>query len=781
MIKSVRHTKSVLLSGAALTTVCTAAAAQPADTIVVTAQKREQTISEVPISLVSLDSEFLDKTGTDGFDEVANLTPNFSFLPGFDRSEVTVNVRGLTSGTSNPGIDPSVGFFLDGIYIARPAALTSKLTDIDRLEILRGPQGTLYGRNTSAGAVNIYTKNPGDEFEANLFAGYGNFDTVDLRGRIAGPLGENISASLSGYWGRSDSFLDDSASGEPIGENEDFGGRIKVRFEPCDTFNLTLAADYSESNTDASTIVGPFQKNQADLFAVFGAAMMNPALGGFVRAVENVPVDNVFDRETSRTPGFEQDDLEQYGFSAEANWDIGFATITSLTGYRESEDFARIDPDLTLTDLFRTSVENINDQFSQELRLASNEDGDPFEYLVGLYYFDASFTADTQTEFGVPLFGQFNAMMPPNPITQAQSANSVASQDVEAFAVFGQLSYNITDALKLTYGFRYNNEEKSSVINQNPDPGVNSTSGIPFPLQFPVFLDLEAEVDDEDFINMVSLNYQFGPNSNVYATYSEGLKSGGINASILLNTNGLTFEKETSKNYEIGYRNTLDNGLRYNIAAFYMTFQNLQVQTFDPTNPANIIVTNAGEAEIFGVEADAVWSITDNIDLNGAVAYNNSEYVDTAFPGTMTAQNPALPGIDLQLPATVDVSGETLSRAPVVTASVGAQYTVDLTEGIEASLRGDYSFTGSQFLDATLAPESEIDSYHLVNLRAGISDKDGSWSLTLFADNVFDEDYFTQLIASPGAAGLGVNPQIATFLGVLGAPRTFGVELRKNF
>lgn len=774
--------KGLLLTSVCLSIVGGRAAAQQnetTDTIIVTAQKREQTISEVPISLIALDAEFLEKTGVETFEEVANITPNFSFLPGFDRSEIAINVRGLTSGTSNPGIDPSVGFFLDGVYIARPAALTSKLTDIDRLEILRGPQGTLYGRNTSAGAVNIYTKNPTDEFEAQFLAGYGNFNTVDVRGRVAGPISESVGASLSGYWGRSDSFLDNANTGDPLGENEEYGGRLKVRFEPSDRFDLTFSADYSESTTDASRVVGPFQKDQGDLFAVFAAAMTNPMLGGFVRSVQNVPVDT-FDRNETRTPGFEQDDLEQYGFSAEANWDIGFATITSLTGYRESEDIARIDPDISVPDLLRTSVRNENDQFSQEIRIASNPDDDRFDYLLGLYYLDASFTADTQTAFNPPLFAQFNAMMPPNPITTPQLANSVSSQEAQAFAIFGQLSYDITDSLKLTYGFRYNDEEKSTLINQNPDPGINSGSGIPFPLQFPVFLDLTAELDHQDFLNMASLNYAFGDNSNVYVTYAEGLKSPAINASIFLSTNGLLIEEETSKNYEIGYRDAFD-GFRYNIAAFFMTFDNLQVQTFDPTVPGNIIVVNAGSAEIFGIEADAVWSPVAGVDINGAIAYNNSEYKDVAFPGTVPGMVPALPGITLNLPTTIDVSGRTLSRAPTVTASLGAQYTFNITNSITGSLRADYSYTGSQFLDAVLTPESEIDAINLVNLRATVADVDDSWSVALYAENVFNEDYFTQILPSPGAAALGVDPQIATFLGTQGAPRTYGVQLRKNF
>jgi len=812
------------------------------DEIFVTAQKRVQTISEVPISLATLDSDFIEDTGIESINDAAGFVPNFNFYQGYDRSEVAINVRGLNSGTANPGIDPSVGVFVDGVYISRPATLTGKMPDIVRMEVLRGPQGTLYGRNTSAGAVNVYTQDPTPEFESALAVGYGNYNALDVQARISGPLSGRGGFVLSGFYAEADSYLEDAATGNPIGKSEDFGFRGKLVFDPSENLNIKLAADYSENSADYSNVVGAFRKGEEAAVrgafdrTVMGAAqavvqqevmrrvMANPAIDpmmlagqlrgtlgagvagalfGNIRFLPNVEVDT-FDRLTRRSDEPESDDLEQYGVSAEVNLETSLGTLTSITAYRESEDFAQIDPDLTADDIFMTSVLNEDDQFTQELRLASDSDEGRFNYLLGLYYIDSGFTADTQTAFGVPLFARFNMTMPPNPITQPQRANSVVTQDLEAFAVFGQLSFDVSERLGLTYGFRYNDEEKSAIVNQNPDPGVNSTSGIPFPLQFPVFSDdvegnegnLEGNVDDTDYINMVSLNYEFDTVSNIYATYAEGLKSGGINASTLLNKEGLTFEKETSRNFEVGYRGRVGN-LRFNTAAFYTTFDNLQVQTFDPTNPANIIVTNAGEAEIYGLEGDILWMLTDNFTINASAAYNHSEYKDTQFPRSAPVENPTVPvrgvpglpmgtratlsGVTLNLPRTIDVSGETLSRAPEFSAALGAQYDFALGDNFDASLRADFLHTGSQFLDAILSPESEISSYSLVNLKASVSTRDGKWRLAVFGDNVFDEDYYTQVIASPGAAGLALNREIATWFGVQGAPTTYGVSVSKRF
>lgn len=777
-----RRLRARLCCAAALTTalIPSLSSAQVDDEIIVTAQKRVQVISEVPISVAALDAEFIEAAGITDFDQAADFIPNLNFYQGFDRSEVAVNIRGLTSGTSNPGIDPSVGFFVDGVYIARPAALTGKLPDIDRMEVLRGPQGTLYGRNTSAGAVNVFTKSPTDETETSFLVGYGNHNAFDLQARISGPIGDQFGGSISGFYSEADSHLDDAVTGDPIGKSEDFGVRGKLVWEPADEIDFVLSVDYSESNANFSSVVGAFRKDQAAIGQIFQAIQMtgNRQLAGFIRAVENVPVDT-FNRTTFRSDFEEADNLQQFGVSLQVDWDMPLGVVTSITAHRDSEDFASIDPDVSQAEFFRTSVRNEDRQFSQELRLASPTE-DRFEYLLGAYIFDADFTVDTQTEFGIPLFGQFNAMMPPNPITTPQSANSITSQDTSALALFGQLSYDLTDALKLTYGFRYNDEEKSSVINQNPDRGINSASQIPFPLQFPIFTGLNAEVADEDFINLLSVNYRLGTGSNIYATYSEGLKSGGVNASILLNTQGLTFEKEASTNYEIGYRGNLGPA-RFSLAAFYTEFDNLQIQTFDPTNPANIIVTNAGAAEIMGVEGDLFVEITDGLTFNAAAAYNDSEYVETIFPRSAPGMNPALPGITLFLPANVDVSGETLSRAPEFSGSVGLQYEFAVSETFNAIVRGDYSYVSDQFLDSILSPESEIDGYGLLNLSGALRTSDDQWEFRVWGRNVLDEDYYSQLIASPGAAALGVDPMVATWLGTQGAPATYGVSISKRF
>jgi len=802
--------------------------------IVVSAQKREQNLSEVPISIAFIDEQLLEDAGIDDFSKAADFIPNFDFSQGFDRSEVAVNVRGLTSGTSNPGIDPSVGFFVDGVYIARPAALTGKMLNVSRFEVLRGPQGTLYGRNTSAGAVNIYTKDPGDDFESEIKAGFGNYGEYTVSGSVSGPF-ENLAGGflLSGFHSEGDTYLDDAATGDPLGEREDSGFFGKLVFDPTDSMALQITFDWSENATTGGSLVGPFRKNPSGVRTILGAAQplqqqfatlarqamttRSPelaasaldlfgrasALGRNIRYVGDMPV-GTFDRLVGRSDEAQADDLEQSGFAVEIDYDLPFGTLTSITSWRESEDFASIDPDLSPLDLFQTSVRNEDEQFSQELRLASTGAG-RFNYVLGLYWFDAEFTVDTQTSFGLPLFELLNRTMPLieglsrlamrdlpsySPIAAAQRANSIASQETRASALFGQLSWDLSETVTVTYGFRFNDEEKNGVVDQNPDRGVNSDiSGIPrniWPLQFPR-LSPETEVSDDDFISTFNVNWEFAPASNIYASYAEGLKSGGFNASILLSPNSLTFEKETSTNFEVGFRSRLDNGLRFGAALFFTDFDDLQIQTFDPTNPANILVVNAGAAEISGLEADLFWPVGEAFEINAAVAYNDSEYKDTRFPGgTRTVRMEPLPVLhlpfdEMRRPLFRDASGMALSRAPEWSGSIGAQANFDLGANFGGALRADYSYSGEQFLDAILSPQSRIDAYGVMNVRANLFTADDAWRISIYANNVLDEDYYTQIIASPGAAALVVNPAVATWIGVQGLPRTYGVEVTRRF
>ena len=726
--------------------------------LVVTAQKREQTIAEVPISVQSFDSGFLEAAGIDDLTELSLIAPNLNFLPGVSRDNLSFNIRGLSSDTGNAGIDPSVGFFIDGVYVAQPAALLSKLTDIERIEVLRGPQGTLYGRNTSVGAVNIITKDPGEEFEANFKAIIGNLSTEDIRARIAGPLSDNLAASLSGYWSNSDIHTDNLVTGGAVGEIDDYGFRIKTSFTPSDTLSFEVIGDYTNSEADGSVFDG--NREYATPFTFF-------SLLGFLPAPPIVPI-SPFDRNTEHTPGVEFNNFEEWGLSLQADWDLGFATLTSVTGYRDTESNDLIDVDSVAANLALAGEMRQIEQFTEELRLASNKPVMGFDYLLGFYYFDSDFNLDDQQT-------RFPAFEPGIP----QFLNTRYQQKTESYAAFGQLTYEVNDALSFIYGFRASSEEKTAIYNQAPDPLFAGG----FIITLATLNNLSPDKYDEDsFTQKASVNYEFSNASNVYFTYSEGFKSGGFNGTLIspgFLESELRFQPEESTNYEIGYRGLIGDTFRFSTAAYYIEFDELQISRVSiDSGVAAIIVDNAAEAEVYGFEFEGFWNPMAGLDFNGSLAYNKAEYKNTVINLSPGLSNPSAPA------APVDLSGRTLPRAPEWSAALGAQYEWPVSDSLKAMVRADYSYSSDFFVSASLRDEAFVDAYSLVNFRAGIGAADDRWNVAVWVKNAFDEDYITQSIENPASLFEAFNPTltgIPTNSVVVNPPVTFGVELSYNF
>jgi iron complex outermembrane receptor protein len=401
-------------------------------------------------------------------------------------------------------------------------------------------------------------------------------------------------------------------------------------------------------------------------------------------------------------------------------------------------------------------------QFSQEFQLASTLEDSRFSYIVGLYYFDSDFELTTPTTF--PLFAQTLGLPP-----QSTGHNIVI--ETESSAVFGQLSYDLSDALSVTYGYRYTEETKSADIVQDPDIMLLEGSPLPFPIQFPRFVDRQS-FSDTNFTNMLSFNYQLTPASNLYFTYSEGVKSGGYNSSIVSDPElTFQFDPEESINYEIGYRGAPTDTLTFSVAAYYSDFENLQVQAFSPVNPSVIVVTNAGSAETKGIESDLKWTPIPGLTATATLAYNEAEYTDTELL------------VDTNNPEPVDFSGRPLGRAPEWTGSLGLQYDWQLSAGLNVRVRADYTYTGAQYLDALLDERSFQEGYELLDLRASISTADDRWRFSIWGRNVLGEEYITQALPNPAGPFKLFFPDldIPSYVGAVGNPRTYGVEIVRRF
>jgi iron complex outermembrane receptor protein len=711
--------------------------------VFVTAQKREQTLAEVPISVSVFSSAFFEDSGVDNFTDLSRFTPNFNFYEGYLSTQVVFNMRGLTSGTEIGGIDPAIGFFLDGVYLARPGAMLGKLVDIERVEVLRGPQGTLYGRNTSVGAVNIVTRDPGEAFRGQLQAGFANYDTVDMRYAASGPLSDGLRASLSGFYVDGDMKIDNPVTGgKPMGEDRQHGARMKLIYDVSDTLRLRLNADYTRVDIGGSMFAGLYAREN------------------FLDPASRYRLDPYY--QAAHTPGVERNDTDMQGVAGIVEWDTALGAFKSTSAWRNTEITGLADASVVEENLAVAGALSDTGQFSQEFQLASTLEDSRFSYIVGLYYFDSDFELTTPTTF--PLFAQTLGLPP-----QSTGHNIVI--ETESSAVFGQLSYDLSDALSVTYGYRYTEETKSADIVQDPDIMLLEGSPLPFPIQFPRFVDRQS-FSDTNFTNMLSFNYQLTPASNLYFTYSEGVKSGGYNSSIVSDPElTFQFDPEESINYEIGYRGAPTDTLTFSVAAYYSDFENLQVQAFSPVNPSVIVVTNAGSAETKGIESDLKWTPIPGLTATATLAYNEAEYTDTELL------------VDTNNPEPVDFSGRPLGRAPEWTGSLGLQYDWQLSAGLNVRVRADYTYTGAQYLDALLDERSFQEGYELLDLRASISTADDRWRFSIWGRNVLGEEYITQALPNPAGPFKLFFPDldIPSYVGAVGNPRTYGVEIVRRF
>jgi iron complex outermembrane receptor protein len=684
--------------------------------IVVTAQKRAQTLADVPASVSVLGGETLARASVTRLDDVAKLTPNFIVAQGSTPQQNRFTIRGLTSSTSNQGIDPSVGFFIDGVYIARSEAVLTQLLDVERIEVLRGPQGTLYGKNTTVGAVNIITKRPTDTPEAQILAEYGNYDSVRLQGRVAGPLvKDGVAGSVSGFYTDRDGFTTNTTTGDKLGSLKTYGGRAKLAIDPAPGVAITLIADYEKDKGLGST---------ADLSRLNGVAT------------------DVFDYTTARN-GPETNDVETYGTSGQIDWNLGALTLRSITAWRGSKMSNIVDSDSTATAFPYGMGFRIADasQASQEIQLFS-PDNRRFRYIVGLFYLHQ----DLKSQGGLII-----------PSTGVRPLNQHFDQTGDSTAVFGQVNYDLLTNLTLTVGGRYSYETRDATISQLAPAGVGYAVINPA---------IQRSSDEDNFSPLVSLNYKFDRDLSVYATYSEGVKSGGFNAEPYAGTAAtvaqtLAFEPEKATSLEAGFKSRFwDRRASLNLSVYRMNFDNLQVSTF---NGVSFSVTNAASARSTGIELEGAVNPVKGLSLTGALGYSRAKYRDFLYQASASA-------------TAIDLSGRQLGYAPKWTGSASAQYEHEVSAAMTAGVRADYQYMGQQVLSAFLDSRAGQKAVELVNARLYLR-TDKGLEFALWGKNLFNEHYLIDARSPLNIPGTSTDD----YGGVVSLPRTYGVSVSAKF
>lgn len=714
-----------------------AAAQSGDDVIIVTAQKREESVQEVPISITVFGQDDLDKFDVVDIQDFAVRTPGLTFGGFSDLKLSPTVIRGVNAATGSAGADPSVGYYLDEVFLGPGAGAALDLFDVERIEVLRGPQGTVFGRNTIGGVIHIVTKRPEQEFTASLEGEYGNFDHVRVRGRIAGPIAPGVlSGAVSGLFFEREGFTENRFLGEDGDDTLRRALSASLDFTPSDVFKVEFNADY--------TNIRQRSKN-------FETYELNPAgLIAFLSPINGVPInDNPSDR-IIFSDFLSRERLESWGGSVRALVDLGNVELVSVTGYRKHDYFNIGDTDVSPLDIgLDGDPENVS-RFSQEIRLASTGD-DRFQWLLGGYYLDQSTDNQSFIELGRDL--SLVLTMDPNALDGLRAGSS-AQLETDSYAVFGNASYAFSDQFDVTVGGRFTYEEKSIVYNQDD----------PLFLLGGTIVDLTAADDWSAFTPSFTLRYRWAEKDILnYITISRGFKSGGFNDA-LGDVTGISFDPEFLWNYEAGLKSTWwDNRVFLNASVFYMLWRDIQLRADDPTTPAAFdpITLNAGKAHSFGAEVEYSARFTDAFSVDGFFTYLDAEFDE----GVVPAPPPATPTPLNKLP-----------RAPNYTIGFGAEYKTPIGNGIELLLRGDLIHEGESFLTIVTAdPDSRVAPHTILNGRIALAHDENGWQIAFWAKNITNEIYRVR------SFDLFDNPLVGAEFSVLNAPRTYGVELRKDF
>lgn len=765
--------------------------------VVVTARRRAETIQSVPIAMSVIGGTALAETGTYNVNRLTQIQPTLQFYSTNPRNSAA-NIRGLGApfGLTNDGIEQGVGIYVDQVYYSRIASATFDFTDTERIEVLRGPQGTLYGKNTTAGAINIITRAPSFSPEARVELSAGNYDFFQVKASVSGPLvDDKVAVRLSTSITSRRGTIWNTRQQEWQNAQDNLSLRSQFLWHATPTLDLTLSGDYARQNPNCCVQyyarVGATQRPLNRQYAALAAAQ------GY-----SVPSTNAFDRLTDVDTDLRAKQ-ELGGLSLVANWDVGEATLTSVSAWR----FWHWDPsnDRDFIGLPITTVSanpSQQSQVTQEVRIASNGKR-MLDYVLGAFYFWQSI--DTQ---GLQVQGPAASAFLLNPTSAGgrnpATLNGLTSRNTIGFtntsaALFGKLTWHVNDRLSVSPGLRLNYDRKDGSYVSTVTNGAGSTTltndqrGVLAPQNYtPSFTNWNLSGD-------LTIAYAFNPNVHYYATYARSYKSGGINLSGLpldgqnnpiLATQ--TVRPEKVNHFELGLKTQFaDRRATVNIAGFWTeigdyqaTVNNLQV------NVLRGYLANAGRVRTRGVEIDSAFRPTQRFNL-----YANGAFTDARYTRFTNAPCPpelsggtALPVVNGQIVGTpaaagtpgnslpyCNISGQWLPGVSRWAFSYGAEYdlpaTVAGTEG-QFYLGYDGSYRSKFSSNPSRSAYTDINGYSLSNVRAGFK-APGSWNAFVWVRNLFDHDYYELLATQSGSTGLVV--------GQPGDPRTYGFTISKSF
>lgn len=738
-----RLVKTVLLAGAAWGALSASAIAQQASTetqastvddIIVTARRREETLKDVPVAVSAYTAEQLEQKGAADITELTRTTPSLTLQAARGSNSTLISfIRGV--GQQDPlwGFEPGVGLYMDDVYVARPQAAVLDIFDIQRIEVLRGPQGTLYGRNTIGGAIKYVTKRIDvDEPEGQVRASYGSYNQRDFIASAELPFNDKfgVSAAVARYL--RDGYGENLNTGNEQYNKDVTAARLSAEWTPTDDLFFRLAGDIVQDDSNARhghRELAPSPASNYDTYAGAGDA----------------------------------NHVESKGLSLTGEWTLNdWLTLKSVTAYRDGQTRGNIDFDNLPDPILDIPARYDDDQFSQEFQAVFA--GDRWSGVMGVYYLDATASGAFDTVLGLAGLTTLTA----------------GSVDTKSYAVFGDFSYDVTDALSVSVGGRWTHDEKVGTVFRQQYLGIRSptfgnTAAVPFGAPR---TDYTRTREFEKFTPRVSISYKLNPDLTTYVSWGQGFKSGGFDMrgdAVLYPDTVKGYEPETVETWEIGLKGALfDNRFNFATAIYDSSYENQQITTQYPAGATVAsVVDNVGSSSIRGWEFEGRFRVSDSLTLNGMVSYTDAgfdkflAYIPT---GTLNSTCPTQPG------CVVDVSNQRdFQNTPEWTGSLGANYTHWMANGSNIAFLPSVSYRGAYQLFETANPVLDQDAFWMFDASLVWTSADDRLTVGVHGKNLSDEEYRVGGYVFPGAL-FGDS-----LIGYYGAPRTVTATVGLKF
>jgi len=738
----------------------TASADDALDEVVVSARKRSEKAHDVPISLSEVRGAELQQRGLVRVQDVVRAMPNVS-TDLLSPRQASLAIRGLGRNPANDALESSVGVFLDGVYLGRPGMMISDLVDLDRMELLRGPQGALFGKNATAGVLNILSAPPVREAAGWLQVSAGDYGLQELRGAVSGPMGSTpLAYRLSGFAARRDGFIDDTTRNEKLGELRRSGARAQLQWEPDDSLSVRLIADYGSQDEDGPgyLLVDPNQ------YRVDGTLRTTNLVARGARLGYTPAFDPNDRRSDADAPQYVR--TENAGVTLLADAMLGGLRLSSITGWRKFSFIPANDGDYSALDVLPELGTNVRSrQFSEELRLASPAEGS-LQYLAGLVYFEQRVRSDVFATYGSDASGYLSPGLPASALDGFQVFTH-ADPGTHSYSAFGQVYWWPREDLEIAAGLRWTAEDKATSVEQSTAGGVTLEPGDVAAIQARQRLGSPqafSVASSEDFVSgSVSATWHIDENANAYLSVSRGAKSGGVNAAILPPGAQRTVAPEIALGYELGVKTFwLEHRLQLNGAAFQTTVDGYQASIRDRVVGASYLA-NAGEVSTRGIEAEAIYRPVAGITLTGGVGYSDARYE--------SFRNAACPP-ELDNQASCDFSGQRVAGAPPLTFNASVEVAKPM--GSRYQLRTSIDWARAGGYRAELSQSTWTGTRETVDFRLNAGTSGGAQALTFWVLNLLDKAYYSGMaVVGPGGTGVAI--------GLLGPPRTMGLSLELRY